>query len=793
VRTLLLEAPGRLVTLAGPGGVGKTQLGLVVAHGLTETFSDGIWFIDVASVHSGELLTSSIMGVLKLNQGQGKTLLETVLNFLRTSELLLVLDSCEHVIEACSNVAERILEAAPNVRVLATSRERLRIAREIVWPVSPLPSPAPGTRLTPVELQSYPAARLFVERATALQPRFTLNEEAAESVVGICQALDGLPLAIELAAARTTAMSLNDIRDRLAVNLQLLSGGSRTAPGRQQTMRATLDWSHSLLSGAEQAVLRRLAVFSGGWTLKAAERVCTDGSISAEDSVDLLTKLVDKSLVVLTDEQDGRSHYHLLEPIRQYAMERLVESHELEDIRECHAQYMLQFAKPLGVEAGVGGPNRWTAVEALLREYPNLRAALNWAIETQHTTIALQLAAALEHVWKTRVALEEARRWVAAVLALPGADAPTRERALVLLTGASLAFASNNSSEAETLFSEASPLAEQLGDPWVLFVWLIDYGMFTRYQVDEASARNYWERGLSVSRASGDRASEAILQHVLAESEFLAGNVGAARTRWEEVLRLERQAKDPLGLAFAVERLAMLALADGDTQQARALTNRLMRLNPPVMLRKSGVLKRVQIALAEGAVDDAREHLLEALTLAKTYGNEMHNAETLDAVAEVVEAYRNNPRLALSLAAVVEAAWTPVPWACLTLESPSRTRWLSRLERTLPADDLATWRAEGRELSLDDAVALAEAEVKRLTSAPALVEDSADELTPRQRQVAVLVGQGLTNRQIARQLVVTERAAAAHIEHILDKLGANSRTEIAVWASQQGLLAKKPK
>jgi len=211
----------------------------------------------------------------------------------------------------------------------------------------------------------------------------------------------------------------------------------------------------------------------------------------------------------------------------------------------------------LGVEAGVGGPNRWTAVEALLREYPNLQAALNWAIETQSATIALQLAAALEHIWKTRVALDEARRWVAAVLALPGADAPTHELALVLLTGASLAFASDNSAEAENLYSEAWPLAERLGDQWVLFAWLIDYGMFARYRIDEATARNYWQQGLNVSRASGNRAGEAIVQSQLAGSDFMAGNVQAARARWEEALRLERQAKDPLGTAFVLERLAL--------------------------------------------------------------------------------------------------------------------------------------------------------------------------------------------------------------------------------------------
>jgi len=271
----------------------------------------------------------------------------------------------------------------------------------------------------------------------------------------------------------------------------------------------------------------------------------------------------------------------------------------------------------------------------------------------------------------------------------------------------------------------------------------------------------------------------------------MAGNSLAARLHYEEAVRIERQAKDPLGTCWALDGLATMALDEGDTQTARALTLQYMQLNPPLVFRKSGFLKLVQIALAEGAIDDAREYLLEALLLAKAYGNRIHNAEVLDAVAEVIEAYRNNQRLALCLAAVVEAAWAPAAWTRRSLDVPDRARWLARLEQSIPADALATWRAEGRELSLDEAMRLAQAELMLMGDAPAPVDDEAAALTARQRQVAVLVAQGLTNRQIANELVITERAAANHIEHILDRLGVNSRTEIGVWAAEQGLLAKK--
>jgi non-specific serine/threonine protein kinase len=788
---LVLEAPGRLVTLTGPGGVGKTELALHVARPHTEAFTGGIWFVDVASVRSAEQLPSAMAGVLLLGPSNGRGVLDAVLNYLHASDLLLVLDNCEHLVDACASLAEQILVACPNVRLLATSRERLRIARETVWHVRPLLSPSPEARLSAAELHNYPAIRLFVEHATAAQPELVLNEAAIRSVIGICARLDGMPLALEFAAARVTALSLTEILEHLDHSMQLLAAGSRTAPGRQQTMRATLDWSYALLNEAERAVLRRLAVFCGDWVLQAARAVCAGDSVRADDVLDILASLVDKSLVVVVNRQNGQSRYKLLEPTRQYGLERLEESREAADVRERYALHMVAFAAPLGRDAGVGGQGRWVAVESLLRDYANLRAALSWAVETRNGSIGLQFAAALEHIWKFFTPLEEGRAWSTAILELPGVNVPTRERALALLTAASLALARGDQVEASRFYAEAVPLARQLDDPWLLFVALIDSSNEARYRGDSATADRRWEEALAITRATGDGAGEAVLLVSLASRERRSGDLSAARAHYEEAVALERQARDPLGTCMALDGLATMALDEGDTQTARALTLQYMRLNPPLVYRKSGLLKLVQIALAEGAVDDAREHLMEALTLAKAYGNRVHNAEILDAVAEVIEAYRNNPRLALSLAAMVEAVWAPAGWARQSLDMPTRTRWLARLERSIPADALTAWRMEARELSLDEAMGLAENELRLMGDTPAPVDD-AEPLTPRQRQVAVLVARGLTNRQIARELVITERAAANHIEHIMNRLHVNRRTEIGVWASEQGLLAKQP-
>lgn len=787
VRDLVLQAPGRLVTLTGSGGCGKTQLALLVAAGLVDTFPDGVFLVDLAPVQTPELVLYTVAAVLGCRQRAGETLLESLLAYLKTAELLLVLDNCDHLIEPCATLAERVLGACPKVRLLATSRERLRNTGEATFGVPPLATPEPDARLAPAELLAYPAVRLFVERARTVRPEFRLEAAEVTSIIGICARLEGLPLALELAAARVAVLSVSQILERLDNSVRLLVGGSRTAAGRQQTLRATLDWSHGLLTAPEQVVFRRLATFRGSWTLEAAEAVCGDALAPATDVLDVLTQLIDKSLVVVLDQRDRRARYRLLEPIRQYAQEHLLESHEVDAVRERQAQYFIAFADALERDASVGGARRQAAVDALLLDYRNLQAALHWAIETRNPVVGLQLAWALQLVWKFHIPLEEGQMWTAAVLALPGADAPTPARAVSLLTAAMLAWMQGDHPAAQHLYAEALPLARQLGDPWIQFVALVDSGMEAEQRRDYTTARARWEEGLVVTRASGDRASEAILLQCLARAEIFARNLPAARALYEEALRIARKIQDTWIMTIVLDGLGAVVLAERDSQRARMLINECLRLKPAPMWRKSAMLTLVQVDLVEGAYDDAREHLSEALALAKTVGHRGNTVQVLDAVAGVMVALRGNPRMVRRLAALVDANWDSqeLDW----VSTVKRDQLRSILGYAGRAEDAADAQA----LSLDEAVALAEAELQQATlaSGPRPADTAGAPLTARQVEVAVLVGQGRTNRQIGQHLVITERAAAAHVEHILDKLGVSSRAQIAVWTSERGLLTPR--
>jgi predicted ATPase len=401
VGELVQHAPGRLVTLTGTGGCGKTQLAILVAMGLIDSFRDGVWLVELASVQTPLLLPYAVATILGCRDRAGEAMIDTISTYLKGRELLLVLDNCEHLIDACASLAERVLSGCPQVRLLATSRERLRIGSETTWRVPSLASPdrRTSTSMTSVELLGFPSVRLFVERARAIDSGFALGPGNASTVVDICARLEGLPLALELAAAHVSALALPQILERLDDSFRLLVGGSRTAHTRQQTMRATFDWSYALLSAAEQAVFQRLAVFAGGWRLEAAEAVCANGAVAPADVLELLTHLVDKSLVVAeVDDSDSRSRYRILEPIRQYARERLVASGELDTVRHRHVTFFLAFAEALERDASVGGARRHTAADALVAEYGNLLVALRWALDAQDADFALRLAWTLQYV-----------------------------------------------------------------------------------------------------------------------------------------------------------------------------------------------------------------------------------------------------------------------------------------------------------------------------------------------------------------------------------------------------------
>jgi predicted ATPase len=384
-----LLASARLVTLAGAGGSGKTRLAQQVGVRVAGSFDHGAWFVDLAPTTNPDLLINVVARVLHVSERPGATLEKTLFEWLRQHQLLLILDNCEHLVDACAAFAESALRQAPPLRILATSREALNVPGETVWRVPPLTLPAEADALDPDEMLGFDAIRLFADRAAAVTS-FQINYDNVKTVADICRRLDGVPLAIELAAARTKLLSVAQIRERLHDRFRLLAGGGRTAVARQRTLEATVDWSYELLSPLERQLLNRLSVFSSGWTLDAAERVCGGRGIDEGEIIDLLARLVDKSLVIV-DDGGVEARYRFLETIRQYARDRLVQSREIEPLAQAHLDYFLALAQE--AEPKLIGPDQAAWLHRLDVEHDNLRSAMDWSLsDSARRADALPLA-----------------------------------------------------------------------------------------------------------------------------------------------------------------------------------------------------------------------------------------------------------------------------------------------------------------------------------------------------------------------------------------------------------------
>ena len=396
VKALLDET--RLLTLLGVGGIGKTRLSLQVAADAMDAYPDGVWFVELAPLMDPRLVPQAVASVLGVKEDAGRPVLEALVKFVRDRTLLLILDNCEHLVHACAELAAQLLREGPHLKVLASSREHLHVAGERCYQVPALASPEPGQAVTVVALTQYEAVRLFIDRAVAMQPAFRLTQENAAAVTEICNRLDGIPLALELAAARVRFLSVEQIAARLSDRLQILAGGIRTALPRQQTLRALIDWSHDLLTEKERILFRRLAVFAGGWTIEATEAVCSGGEIGEAEVMDRLGELVDKSLVMVA--ADG-GRYRLLETVRQYADERLTQSGEDNATRSRHAAFYLQFAEQVAPE--LLGPAQAAGLHRLDLERENILAAHGWYLRNEGSAEQhYRLVQAIKHYWFMR-------------------------------------------------------------------------------------------------------------------------------------------------------------------------------------------------------------------------------------------------------------------------------------------------------------------------------------------------------------------------------------------------------
>jgi len=554
----------RLLTLTGPGGSGKTRLALHLAADLLELYADGVWLVELAPVTDPASVGPAIAAAAHISDRPGRPILDTISESLRTRQVLLVLDNCEHLIAACADLADALLRSCPRLTIVATSREGLNVPGEALMPVPSLRMPH-GDKLPPLdELRGYEAISLFVDRCAAFQPGFSLTEDNAADVVRICRRLDGVPLALELAAARVRVLSVAQVATRLDDRFRLLTGGGRTVVARQQTLRALIDWSYDLLTETERLLLRRLSTFVRGWTLEAAEAVCAGDGIDREAVLELMAHLVDKSLVAMT-EGGGAARYGMLETIREYAREKLVDSGEALALRQRHFEHFYHYATdlPLWGRSVAGLPLDYGI------DYENFRAALEW-IEAEPNSVEkyLLLVASLIAPAVARGRGGEMQAILTAALARGDAPKHGLARARGLVTAALLAGIQGDRQVALSLAGESVPLFRALEMKRELgFALMVMTGSLS----DPDASRRAMSESRALLEEVDDRWGIAMLLLISADAEFRRGQYGAARSSFMDCLPLFKQLGDTTGTTSCLLGLGRLACIDGDHAKARAL------------------------------------------------------------------------------------------------------------------------------------------------------------------------------------------------------------------------------
>jgi predicted ATPase/DNA-binding CsgD family transcriptional regulator len=729
-------AGARLVSLVGPGGVGKTRLAIRMATDLERGFADGAWWVELAEIRDPVLVINAVVAALDLRDQAAAQPLPILLSHVRDRELLLVLDNCEHLLEASARLVADVLRAAPDVRVMTTTREPLQAPGEHLIPVPPLGLPTADGGEPLAQLRQNEAVALFTERAAAASGTFELTSSNQAAVVQLCRRLDGLPLAIELAAVRTRVLTAEQILDRLTDRFALLTGGGRAALPRQQTLRTTIDWSHDLLTAAEQTLLRRFCVFAGRFTVDDAESVCAfDGTVGS--ALDVLSALVDKSLVTKEDVR-GVACYRLHETMREYAGLKLGDAAEADDLDESYLDYYRTRCLETEDDAR-HRPLEWLPWVEL--EIDNIRSALQKCLAVADWRRGLEIATSIGYYWVTR-GTTESMRWFDELLA-SAADSPDVPARAYHFRG-----------------------------------WL------SMLQIEPEAAKPWLARAIAAARASGQISQLSESLSVASTAEHMAGDGAAARRLLDEAESLAAGIDSYPAAIGLIQAQAIHAFFEDDLVTAKTASSagaRLSRDAGDLYYLQTMVMYLGQVAMMAGDVAASKPRFVEALRIARQIDDRITQYVLLNLLSWHA-ATSSQPRQAAQLLGAAEALGTG---AGAGIAGPAMPHLAQANEAAV--DALGTSRfdaayAAGRRMDREAALRLALGESEQVgADTAAEARRATGPLGKREVEVAELIAEGLTNKQIGTRLFISERTVATHVRNILDKLGFDSRTQVASW------------
>ncbi|MGB7062844.1 MAG: protein kinase [Candidatus Zixiibacteriota bacterium] len=706
IKQLLGE--NRLVTLTGAAGCGKTRLALEATWDLLEDWPDGVWLVELAPLANPSLVPQTVAVTLGLKEETNRALTQTLVDYLKDRILLLVIDNCEHLISACATLVEELLRACPKLRILATSREGLGITGEVIYHLLPLAVPGAEAQLPLKELQQVEAVRLFVERAGAVQTEFNLTHDNAPAVVQICRRLDGIPLALELGAARVSVLPVEEIAKRLDDRFGLLTAGRKTGLPHHQTLRALIDWGYDHLSGDERKLFCRLSVFAGGWTLDAAEAVCAGQGIRKGAVIDLHSRLVAKSLVEMEPEsapETKKARYRMLGTVQEYARDRLREDEGDAEVQRRHRDYFSALAQEAARQ--LTGPEQAAWVSRLEAEHENLRATIDGYLgSSPNARLALEMAGALGRYWFVRGRWSEGRTLLSEILARPDASERTSARATALDWTAWLAYWQGDFEPALALGQESLSIWQDVGDALGTAQALNNLGAVTQELGDYAKSRQYHEKSLAFRRQMGDRRAIAVSLHNLGELYLRLGNYAQARAAYEESLPLFREVGHIMGAADSLSSLGVVAENQGELDQARtyheeALKNRRDRKDP--MGTAESLHSLGELAARQGESGQARRYYTQSLAIRQKLGDRRNVADSLEALGILVAGCKDSAQAARLLGAansLREQINAPPPPA----KQEKLDRVLSSTRSAFGESAFAKEWDEGRAMSMEQAI-----------------------------------------------------------------------------------------